>query len=295
MACTIAGKAHLNTRRISSIGLCLVALLTTAPGWAANEPAALKTLNAVRSQGCDGRKGLATPFVLNGELTGAAREMSQGATLRDTMSHLQHRLQRTTSIVIRNAASETSRRRVLADEFCSDVLDSGLRLAGVLERGKDVWIVLGAPFATPNAAEVRAMNLRVLELINEARARKRRCGRTLYQPAGPLELAPALNKAALAHAKDMAAHSFMAHKGSDGSWPAQRATRAGYYWRTVGENVAAGSGTPEQAVRDWLESPGHCANLMNVEYTQTGIAVVFDPESAGVVYWAQVFAAPAAR
>jgi uncharacterized protein YkwD len=48
-------------------------------------------------------------------------------------------------------------------------------------------------------------------------------------------------------------------------------------------------------VKDWLESPGHCANLMNVAYTQTGIAVVFDPESAGVVYWTQLFAAPAAR
>ena len=211
------------------------------------------------------------------------------------MGNLEHRLQRTTSIVIRNATSETTRRRVLNDQFCADVLDTGLRLAGVFERERDVWMVLGAPYATPSKAEATAMTQRVLDLINEARGRKRRCGKDVYQPAGPLTLVPALNKAALAHARDMASHSFMGHKGSDGSLPAQRATRAGYSWRSVGENVASGSATPEQAVQDWLHSPGHCANLMSATYTETGIAVVVDRESSAVIYWAQVFAAPKAR
>jgi uncharacterized protein YkwD len=170
-----------------------------------------------------------------------------------------------------------------------------LRLAGVFERGRDVWMVLGAPYATPSRAEATAMTQRVLELINEARGRKRRCGGDAYKPAGRLARAPALNKAALAHARDMASHSFMGHKGSDGSLPAQRATRAGYAWRSVAENVASGSATPEQAVADWLKSPGHCANLMSATYSETGIAVVVDPESAAVIYWAQVFAAPKER
>jgi uncharacterized protein YkwD len=221
--------------------------------------------------------------------------MSKGASLREAMSQLKHRMQRTTSIVIRNATGEISRRRVLSDDFCDDVLDTGLKHAGVFERGRDTWIVLGAPFAALSAADIAAMNRRVLDLINEARGHKRRCGNKVYQPAGRLELEPALNRAALQHARDMAAHSFLGHKGSDGTFPAQRATRAGYYWRTIGENVAAGSATPEQAVKDWLESPGHCANLMHVAYTQTGIAVVVDPDSAGGIYWAQIFGAPAAR
>jgi uncharacterized protein YkwD len=274
--------------------LCLTVPLLAAPS-SVSEPAALKTLNAVRSQGCGGKKGLATPFILNDELNGAAREMSRGATLREAMGNLKHRLQRTTSIVIRNATSESTRRRVLTDEFCADVLDTGLRLAGVFERDRDVWMVLGSPYATASKAEATAMTQRVLELINEARGRKRRCGNEVYQPAGRLALVPALNKAALAHARDMASHSFMGHKGSDGSLPAQRATRAGYSWRSIAENVASGSATPEQAVQDWLESPGHCANLMTSTYTETGIAVVVDLESSAVIYWAQVFAAPKAR
>jgi uncharacterized protein YkwD len=280
--------------RLCALLLCLTAPLLAAPSSAA-EPPALKTLNAVRSQGCGGKKGLATPFILNDELNGAAREMSHGATLREAMGHLKHRLQRTTSIVIRNATSESTRRRVLSDEFCADVLDTGLRLAGVVERDREVWMVLGAPDANPSKTEAAAMTQRVLELINEARGRKRRCGGEAYQAAGRLTLVPTLSKAALAHARDMAAHSFMGHKGSDGSSPAQRATRAGYSWRSVAENVASGSATPEQAVQDWLASPGHCANLMSATYSETGIAVAVDPESSAVIYWAQVFAAPKAK
>jgi uncharacterized protein YkwD len=275
-----------------SLLTCLVALAVMTPDAAQPEPAALGSLNAVRTRGCDGRPGLPSRFVLSAELTGAALELSRGTTLREAMKHLSHRLKHATSIVIRNAADEDSRRRVLADQFCDDVLDGTLKLAGVVERDRDAWMVLGSPFETPSPADARAMNKRVLELINEARTHKRRCGNKTYQSAGPLKLSSALNKAALRQAQDMAAHNFLGHQGTDGSLVAERATRAGYSWRTVGENVAAGSATPEQAVEDWLKSPGHCANLMNGDYTETGIAVIVNPLSTAGIYWAQVFAAP---
>jgi uncharacterized protein YkwD len=246
----------------------------------------------VRARGCGGKTGLTTRFVRNTELDRAALELSRGTTLREVMAHLEHRLRHATSIVIRNASSEESRRRLLADEFCDDVLDATLTLAGVVERDRDAWMVLGAPFETPSAADASAMNRRVLELINAARAHKRSCGDKIYQPAGPLRRAAGLDKAALQHARDMAAHSFLGHEGSDGTRVAQRATGAGYSWKRIGENVAAGSATPEQAVDDWLKSPGHCANLMNKEYTETGIAVSVNPTSAAGIYWTQVFARP---
>ncbi|HJS21808.1 MAG TPA: CAP domain-containing protein, partial [Steroidobacteraceae bacterium] len=233
-------------------------------------------------------------FILDEPLNGTALEISRGATLREAMADAKPRPQRATSIVIRNATSEISRRRVLSDEFCDDVLDTELKLAGVVERDRAVWIVLAAPFEPLSKAKADAMAQRVLELINEARGQKRSCGDKVFPRVGPLALVPTLNRAALAHARDMATHSFLGHKGSDGSHPAQRATRAKYHWRTIGENVAAGSATPEQAVTDWLNSPGHCANLMSADYTDTGIAVVVDPASAAAIYWAQVFAAPGA-
>src|SRR5512145_1490423 len=100
--------------------VCLAALLAIVPANAFAQHVAFDSLNAVRARGCDGKPGLARPFVRNAELDRAALELSRGATLREAMTHLEHRLRHATSIVIRNASSEESRRRVLADEFCGD-------------------------------------------------------------------------------------------------------------------------------------------------------------------------------
>jgi uncharacterized protein YkwD len=79
----------------------------------------------------------------------------------------------------------------------------------------------------------------------------------------------------------------------DGSTPADRATRAGYPWRLVGENIASGNRTPQEAVQAWLDSPGHCANLMNPGFTEMGAAYAIDPHSENQTpYWTQVFARP---
>jgi len=181
-------------------------------------------------------------------------------------------------------------RRVLRDEFCDNILDATLTKAGIVQQGESAWIVLAAPFITPAPGDVAATNARVLELVNEARSQRRRCGAHVYQRANPLKLVPSLNKAALRHARDMAKHSFMAHIGRDGSTPAARVTAAGYVWRAVGENVASGASTAEQAVEDWIKSPGHCANLMSKSYTDMGVAFAVNPASAAGIYWSQVFA-----
>ena len=69
-------------------------------------------------------------------------------------------------------------------------------------------------------------------------------------------------------------------------------TRAGYVWQASGENVAAGQPDAESAVAAWLDSPGHCATLMEPRFTETGIAFALAPGKNPAVYWTQVFAAP---
>jgi len=60
--------------------------------------------------------------------------------------------------------------------------------------------------------------------------------------------------------------------------------------------VALGaSGAAAQVVAGWLESPRHCANLMDADYVDMGVAYAVESQSAAGVYWAQVFAAPASR
>jgi uncharacterized protein YkwD len=102
-----------------------------------------------------------------------------------------------------------------------------------------------------------------------------------------------LIQVARAHSQDMAIHRFIEHTGSDGRSPAQRVQAAGYQYRIVAENVAAGRLTPESAVQGWMESPEHRANILNCALRDTGIGVVEVPDDPTYgIYWTQLFATP---
>jgi uncharacterized protein YkwD len=162
---------------------------------------------------------------------------------------------------------------------------------GIETRGDNVWVVFAAPFQADALKNESRVSARVLQLANEARSRPRRCGSKSFPAAPPLTLESHLTRAAREHARDMARHNMLEHTGSDGSRPDQRVTRAGYKWRTTGENIASGPTTPEEVMAGWLASPGHCENLMNPRFTEMGVAWVVDPKSESGVYWAQVFGA----
>lgn len=55
----------------------------------------------------------------------------------------------------------------------------------------------------------------------------------------------------------------------------------------VGENIAMGQRTSRQAVRDWMHSPGHRANMLNGSYTKAGATAYHTPE--GTIYWCLQF------
>lgn len=83
-----------------------------------------------------------------------------------------------------------------------------------------------------------------------------------------------LDRAALAHAQDMAANSFMSHTGSDGSTLRKRVNRTGYVWCTLGENVSRGHRTNARAIEGWRTSPGHYKNMVNAKAREYGFANV---------------------
>ncbi|MGQ0428979.1 MAG: CAP domain-containing protein [Gammaproteobacteria bacterium] len=182
--------------------------------------------------------------------------------------------------------------RTLAGRGCKDIADPAYREFGIATRGKGTWIVLATPFEPPAARDAEAVGRRVFELVNKARSQPRSCGRKDFGAAAPLAPSEALRRAALAHAADMAARGVLHHSGHDGTTPAERVTRAGYRWRFTGENIAAGQPTPEQVVAGWLESPRHCANIMDPDFTEMGVAFAFESGSDKGIYWTQVFAAP---
>jgi uncharacterized protein YkwD len=98
---------------------------------------------------------------------------------------------------------------------------------------------------------------------------------------------------ALGHSQDLAVHRFIGHAGSDGRSPAQRVQDAGYQFRMVAENVAAGRLTPESAVQGWMKSPEHRANILNCALRDSGVGVVEAPDDPTCgIYWTQLFATP---
>jgi uncharacterized protein YkwD len=136
-----------------------------------------------------------------------------------------------------------------------------------------------------------AANARVVELVNAARSKGRKCGSERFSPAPPLSPSPALNDAAASHARDMAKRKFFDHRGSDGTQPKDRVLRAGYQPRLTGENIALGPESAEEVVAGWLASPGHCANIMDARFQDIGAAVAAG-RKRGQIYWVQDFGAP---
>lgn len=55
----------------------------------------------------------------------------------------------------------------------------------------------------------------------------------------------------------------------------------------VAENIAAGQRSPDEVVRDWMNSPGHRSNILGSQYKRIGVAAYRGAD--GQVYWCQQF------
>jgi len=131
----------------------------------------------------------------------------------------------------------------------------------------------------------------VLVLINEERAVGGDCGGQAFGPSGPLTSNANLRCSARLHSKDMSDRSFFAHDTPDGVDPFARMQAAGYSGGTMGENIAMGQTTPREVVDGWMNSPGHCSNILNSGFDEIGIGYYKGPDSGWTPgnYWTQNF------
>ncbi len=132
----------------------------------------------------------------------------------------------------------------------------------------------------------------VLILVNEARAAGASCGAQSFSSAAPLSMSGSLRCAARVHSKDMGERGFFDHTNLDGEDPFTRMERAGYRYSTAGENIAAGQTSPEQVMLGWMESPGHCSNIMNPSFTELGVGTFEAPGAQFPFLWTQTFGSP---
>ena len=132
----------------------------------------------------------------------------------------------------------------------------------------------------------------LLDAHNNARASARSCGGTNYPAVPALSWNCKLGAAANKHSQDMATNNFMDHTGSDGSNPGDRIAAEGYSFSAWAENVAAGYSSVDAVMNGWLQSSGHCRNIMSSSVTELGADMVTNPSSTYSRYWTAVFARP---
>ena len=146
----------------------------------------------------------------------------------------------------------------------------------------------------------------ILSAINKARSVARDC----HDGLGLVPAAPALTwnnelyASAYEHSYDLSTSNTFSHYGSgttsdvtgsnngEKSYFIDRIEANGYInYKVIGENIAGGQTTIESAVEAWVNSPAHCTNLMNSEFTEVGVAVAVDENSNYGIYWTQSFGA----
>lgn len=125
---------------------------------------------------------------------------------------------------------------------------------------------------------------------NRYRAMGASCDGEAFAPAPALEMDEVLLTAARLHSSDMGERGFFDHDNPDGLSPFDRIAAVGFEGASPwGENIAAGQTTPEEVVRGWMESPGHCRNIMNADYRVIGLGYAFVEGSPFGHYWTQKF------
>jgi uncharacterized protein YkwD len=268
---------------------------------------ALSAVQVLREGGCGGVVPAARALVRSALLDQVAQEWAAGNSLPAAAQRSAWRAQATTGVHV--SGPDSSLLELLRRSDCRALARPGLRQIGVYRRGADNWLVLaggsGLP-DTPLAARIPASSpvpmtstgpvlaSRALQLVNEARARGTKCGAHIFAPAPAMSLSGTLAGVASGHAIDMAQHNYFEHVDLAGKSPADRVRAVGYKEKLVGENIAYGPGSVEEVVQGWLDSPGHCENIMDPRFAQMGIAYSAGRTSRRGLYWVQLLAEPRA-
>ncbi|WP_442113669.1 CAP domain-containing protein [Pseudomonas sp. NUPR-001] len=281
--------------RVLSSALCFVslplALLATTVQ--ASEPSQLiDSINSYRSQAqrCGGQASLELPPLASDPRL--VLPASGSVDLRSALSQANYPMVNVQAITLNGPRDAQAAMKAVQESFCQVVLDPQFVDVGVSQEGRDWRIVLARPLLAGKLGDWQAEGQKLLTLINGARSQQRQCGGQAFAAATPLAWNATLAGAAETHTRAMANQNFLDHVDRDGRTPGDRAELAGYAGQQTGENIAAGQDTPRKVVDGWLASPGHCANLMNPQFTELGAAYAVDPKSDAGIYWTAMFGAP---
>ena len=105
------------------------------------------------------------------------------------------------------------------------------------------------------------------------------------QGLGTLTFQPNMENAANWMSKDMGEKNYFSHTDSMGRDPFKRMADFNYKGGWMGENLAAGKGSAQDAFTQFKNSPGHNANMLRAQYNHIGVARYNVPGSTYGWYW----------
>lgn len=156
--------------------------------------------------------------------------------------------------------------------------------------------VVPAPSSSPvtaaNSCSLPSFQIEVMRAINAARAVAKSCGTQANPAVASLAWNDTLFAASASHSQDMAVRNYFSHTSPEGTTSAQRAVVAGYNYRALGENIAAGQRSIETVMQGWIASEGHCRNIMNSTFTEVAVACVATDRPLYPTYWTMVLGKP---
>jgi uncharacterized YkwD family protein len=138
-----------------------------------------------------------------------------------------------------------------------------------------------APSKAPSASSgsgYSSFQNQVLTLVNQQRA---------ANGLKALSMDSALTKTATLKSQDMAKLGYFDHTSPTYGSPFDMMKQFGITYRAAGENIAMGQTSPQQVMQDWMNSPGHRANILNSSFTKLGVGIA--QNSNGQYYWTQQF------
>ncbi|MFJ3485742.1 CAP domain-containing protein [Pseudomonas sp. NPDC090202] len=285
-------RVSVRSSRLAALCCASLLYLIAPPAHADGERQLAAAINAYRShpQRCEGRVASAmAPLSLKSSVT---LPVGYGGSLRQGLQAAGYQAKTVEAIQLVGAGDATAAFAMLQREYCDSLLDSQAADIGISRAGSRWQLVLAQPLVDKHLPDNRTADKTLLAQVNAARATPRMCGYRRFPAARPLSWSGTLGNAAMGHSRAMANQNYFAHQDPDGDTPYDRARSAGFRGRQVGENIAAGQGSPSQAMQSWLASPGHCANLMNPMFTQVGAAYATNTRSDLGIYWTMVFGAP---
>ena len=149
----------------------------------------------------------------------------------------------------------------------------------------DILVVI---MAKPSLSASKNWQQETIRLVNQFRSK---------YGLGALKVNQSLNKAAQAHADDMFVRDFFEHVSPSGTNAGDRATKQGYRWQIILENLATGQTTPAEAVKGWENSKtGHREAMLNPDIIEVGVGYRYMANDSGKYtghhYWAMSMGLP---